>query len=259
VHIEHGLVTKTRVIDNRPPSGPAAGHYKRGRAWQLAGNYQKSITAFGEAVRLHPEYADAYYARGLAYESIGDYDRSLADFQKVLQLEPGAIFLFEACNMARKTIDKEIARVLNCRGAAFLQKGEYEMAVADFTESLERDPKPSVQFARGRAYYALHRFKEAIDDLLEFARTNPKDEQVCFDIYYRLGDCYREIRSYKQAIFNAGIAIRFDPNNPDGYFVRGSAYFENGEHDKAVKDMTEAGRLGGGAYLARARESGLAP
>jgi len=165
-------------------------------------------------------------------------------------------FLLLPWENAQKNIGGEIARVRDCRGMAFMQKGEYEMAVADFTESIKLYPKPGIQLTRGKAYFALGRFKEAIDDLNAFSVTNPKDERLRFDIYYRLGNCYLEIRSYRQAILNAGIAIRLDPNNPEAYFVRGSAYLETGEYTKAVTDLTEAIRLRAGwtdAYTVRAK------
>jgi tetratricopeptide (TPR) repeat protein len=137
-------------------------------------------------------------------------------------------------------------------------KEEWDMAVADCTESIKLDPHcfPLARLARGKAYCAMRRFKEAIVDLMAFAVTNPEDERVRFEIYYRLANCYREIRSYPQAIFKAGIAIRLDPNNPEAYFVRGSAYLEQGEYAKAVTDLTEAIRLRAGwadAYMGRAK------
>jgi tetratricopeptide (TPR) repeat protein len=157
---------------------------------------------------------------------------------------------------ARKDIDKAIARVLACRGMVFLQKDEYERAAADFTKSIELDPKPGVRFARGKAYCALGRFKEAVDDLMAFGLTNPEEERVRFDIYYRLANCYLEMRFHKQAIFNAGIAIRLDSNSPEAHFVRGCAYLDNGEPNKALMDFTETIRLDAewaDAYVERAK------
>ena len=137
-----------------------------------------------------------------------------------------------------------------------MQKGDYEMAVADFTESIKFNPKPEFRLARGKAYYALGQFNEAIDDLNAFSLTNPKEEDLRFDINYRLGKCYLEIRSFWQAILTAGIAIRLDPNDPESYFVRGRAYLERDEYTKAVTDLTEAIRLRAAwtdAYFVRAK------
>ena len=266
VSIEQGLVVETRVIDNRPPPRLAARLYKQGRALRLKGDHDKSIAALTEAIRLYPDYADAYYVRGLGYDSTGDYDRSLADLRKVLELQPGAIqvrstfsdksFLILPWEDAQNDIDREIAHVRYHRGMAFMQKGDYEMAVADFTESIKFNPKPEFRLARGKAYYALGQFNEAIDDLNEFSLTNPKEEDLRFDINYRLGKCYLEIRSFWQAILTAGIAIRLDPNDPESYFVRGRAYLERDEYTKAVTDLTEAIRLRAAwtdAYFVRAK------
>jgi tetratricopeptide (TPR) repeat protein len=245
VKIENGAVVSSRVIDNRPHSGPAAKHYEQGQTWRLKGEHEKAIAAFSEAVRLHPDYADAYYLRGLAYEAIADYDRSLADLKNVIQLEPGTIQgrLWDASG---KGIDLDVSRVCGCRGLASLQRGDYEAAIADFDESIRLDPhdtKVDVRLARGRAYCVLGRFKEAIDDLRAVALTNPEDERVRFGIYYRWANCCRRIGSHTQAILNAGVAIRLDPNSPEAYFVRGSAYLDKGEPDKAIIDFTEAIRL----------------
>jgi tetratricopeptide (TPR) repeat protein len=272
VKIENGVVIDSRVIDNRPHSGPAAKHYEQGQTWSLKGDYEKAIAAFIEAVRLHPNYADVYYVRALAYEAIGDCDRSLADLRDVIRLQPGAIqvrctmtqfissreslLLPMAWESARNYIDRDISHVCGRRGMAYLQNGEYATAIADLTESIELDPKSHVRLARGRAYCALRRFKEAIDDLTAVSVTNPKDERVRFDIYYLLANCYGEIRSFEQARFHAGIAIRLAPNNPEAHFLRGSAYLENGDYNQAVSDLTEVIRLRAGwteAYVERAK------
>jgi len=273
VRIERGVVIETRVTDNRPPSGPAASHYNQGWAWLLTRDHEKAIAAFSKAVQLRADYADAYYARGLGYESLGDYDRSLADLEKVLLLQPGAIqvrshigesslpevFWLVPWESAREGIDRLIARVRGCRGIAFLQKGEYEKAVADCSTSIRLDPDPGVQLvrlARGKAYRALRRFKEAIGDLQAVAATNPEDEAVRCDLYHQLASCHLEIRSHTQAVLNAGIAIRLGPNNPEPYFVRGRVYLQKGEYDRAITDFTEAIQLRAAwadAYLERAK------
>jgi tetratricopeptide (TPR) repeat protein len=268
VTLEQGIVVNTRVVDNRPPAGPAARSYEQGCTSLRKGDYTQSVAAFSKAIQLYPEYADAYYGRGVAFEDLGDHTRSLTDLRKVLLLEPGALRLISSIQVgvtlsaweaARTHVERDIARVYGKRAIGRLEKGEYEKAVIDCTESVKLDAHADcqrVRLTRGRAYYALRRFKEAIPDLHAFACTNPDDPRVRHEVYSRLAHCHREIGSYAQAIFNAGIAIRLDPENPEPYLVRASAYSENGESDKAVTDFTEALRLRPGwadAYAGRAR------
>jgi tetratricopeptide (TPR) repeat protein len=245
VKIENGVVVGSRVIDNRPRSGPAAKHYEQGQTWRRKGEHEKAIAAFTQAVRLDLDYADAYYLRGLAYEAIADYDRSLADLKNVIQLEPGTI-QGRLWDVSGEGIDLDISRVCGSRGLASFQRGDYEAAIPDFDESIRLDrydTKVDIRLARGRANFVLGRFKEAIDDLRAVALTNPEDEQLRFDIYYRWAHCCRRIASHTQAILNAAVAIRLDPTSPEAHFVRGSAYLDKGEPNRAIMDFTEAIRL----------------
>jgi tetratricopeptide (TPR) repeat protein len=41
-----------------------------------------------QAIRLNPNFAEAYFLRGSAYGSRGDYARASADLEKALQLNP---------------------------------------------------------------------------------------------------------------------------------------------------------------------------
>jgi tetratricopeptide (TPR) repeat protein len=216
----------------------------------LKGDYAECIASLTEALRHHPEYADAYYARALSFEALNDYDRSLGDLQEVIQLQPGAVrvrikdfFLLQPWESAQRHINCDIARIRGCRGMASLRKGEYELALTDFSGSIELDSKPGIYLARGLACSALHRYQQAIYDLMAVARTNPEDKGVCFDIYCRLAACYREIGAHKPAIFNAGIAIRLDLASAEPYYVRGTSYLVKGEYDKAITDLSEAIRL----------------
>ena len=73
---------------------------------------------FNEAIRLNPNYAQAYGSRGAAYRAKGENDRAIADFNEAIRLNPN------------------YAQAYGSRGAAYRAKGENDRAIADFNEAI---------------------------------------------------------------------------------------------------------------------------
>ena len=53
--------------------------FNRGNAYFDQRDYPRAIADYSEAIRLNPQYANAYSNRGLAYEELGDHARAAAD------------------------------------------------------------------------------------------------------------------------------------------------------------------------------------
>jgi tetratricopeptide (TPR) repeat protein len=58
----------------------------RGAAYQVLGEYKRSIQDFDEAIRLDPENAMAYYNRGISYSNLGKLEEAERDFAKAKEL-----------------------------------------------------------------------------------------------------------------------------------------------------------------------------
>lgn len=54
----------------------------------VRGDSPAAIDDFSAAIRLNPYYVQAYYNRGLARGAAGDYAGAIDDFTKVLQMNP---------------------------------------------------------------------------------------------------------------------------------------------------------------------------
>jgi tetratricopeptide (TPR) repeat protein len=64
-------------------------YYERGQTYNSEGRWQEAINDYDCAIKLQPDFADAYVARGKTYLKVGRPDAALADFQRAAELAPG--------------------------------------------------------------------------------------------------------------------------------------------------------------------------
>jgi len=107
---------------------------------------------------------------------------------------------------AREQVALSSASAYNNRGFAWRGKGEYDKAIADYTEAIKLDPG-----------YAL--------------------------AYGNRGFAWNEKGEYDKAIVDYTEAIKLDPGYAAAYNNRGFAWGKKGEYDKAIADYTEAIKL----------------
>ncbi|EGG23505.1 hypothetical protein DFA_05638 [Cavenderia fasciculata] len=79
------------------------------------------------------------------------------------------------------------------RGLCYLHEQQPDKAVLDFTEALnylQEEEHPSVKFFRGRCYYAIQKYRAALEDFNTFIKYNPKHiaaYEERRDVYSMLG------------------------------------------------------------------------
>ncbi len=72
----------------------------------------KAIAAYSEAIRLAPDYAEAYCARGLTYSFMDDREKAVADCNEAIRLDPDCrdAYIFRAdIHETNGDIDKAVA------------------------------------------------------------------------------------------------------------------------------------------------------
>jgi len=154
------------------------------------------------------------------------------------------------------------------RGILFASRGDYEIAIADFTDALKLNPNMGTAYIlRGRAWFAsasnvisigsnfsgigtlstdgkatsnqVHAFDMAIADFTAALKLDPNNSKTyleCGDVYTDKGDTDRGIANYNQA-------IKLNPNYSEAYISRGIAYYIKGEYDRAIADYTQSIKL----------------
>jgi class 3 adenylate cyclase/Tfp pilus assembly protein PilF len=132
-------------------------------------------------------------------------------------------------------------------GTGYLQKGDYDRAIADYNESIRLNPNNYLVYAnRGSAYLRKGRAggcdpcnDQAIADYNEAIRLNPNNSTA----FSSRALAYLRKGNYDHAIADSNEAIRLNPNNYLAFRNRGSAYLRKGNNDQSIADSSEAIRL----------------
>ncbi|GCL47520.1 serine/threonine kinase with pentapeptide repeats [Microcystis aeruginosa NIES-3787] len=170
------------------PNNPYV-YFSRGEAYSRSDQFDSAIADFSQAIKLDPKFAEAYYFRGLMYtdKKPADAQRANTDFSQAIQ------------------IDSTQVRYYGARGASRYSTGEYQGAVSDYTQVIQRSPSATAYVDRGSALAALGKDAEAMAD-------------------------------YNQAILLV-------PEHIMAYYGRGLLLAKRGDTKGAMSDLQQARRL----------------
>ena len=153
----------------------------RGLAYKNLGDYPQAIKDFDEAIRIKPEYAEAYYNRGLAHKALGNAGQAIADYSRAIRIKPN------------------MAEAYNNRGNAYGESGDCNLALMDFNAALEIRPSYADAYMnRGNAYICLGNYQQAIDDYGRAIEQKPDYAAS----YYNRAVAYSKMGNGKLAILD---------------------------------------------------------
>jgi len=186
------------------------------------GDFQGAIADYTQAIRIDPNYADAYYNRGKAKSELKDYQGAIADYTQAIRINPND------------------AAAYNNRGIAKDELKDYQGAIADYTQAIRIDPNFALAYYnRGNAKIELEDYQGAIEDYTQAIRINPNDAKA----YNNRGFAKDELKDYQGAIEDYTQAIRINPNDAVAYYNRGNAKIELEDYQGAIEDYTQAIRI----------------
>ena len=109
-----------------------------GRYHLANGQREQALESFNDALRLNPQFVQAYVARGKLYAELGQHESALVDLNFALRLQPTH------------------AEAFAYRGFALLSLGQAQKALPDLDMALRIDPSYArVHFLRGQAMQML--------------------------------------------------------------------------------------------------------
>ncbi len=145
-HYAQAEADYTKAIDLGIPK-PEAVYYKRAQVAALAKNYERSEKDYKYVMRFMPQLYSIYFKMGmLAYQN--KHPQEAIDYlTKFLETQPS--------NMAVRLFRASIAA----------EEGMYDLAIADYTAALQKEPDNAfLYYQRGTAYYEQSKKKEACRD-----------------------------------------------------------------------------------------------
>ncbi len=151
-------------------------------AFQVSGRHAEAAEAFNQAVRVDPNYANAYGRLAMSYSELQKHKEAIAVYKMAVQTDPSvlgaqAYYMWGHSYLALEKTSEALS--------AFKQA--LSITRADAIEPQRKEatgyPLPEqLHYAMGIAYMQARRFVESIDELKRVVTLNPKKAEA----YYAL-------------------------------------------------------------------------
>jgi S1-C subfamily serine protease/tetratricopeptide (TPR) repeat protein len=185
--LEQANIAIDQAIAAIPANKRASYYYfwkKKSTILRNAGQYDASLQAIDQAIRLKPNAPMVLNERGGVLGNMKQYKAAIAIYDQIIKMQPGAI-------------------AYSNRGNAKYALGDKQGAISDFNQAISLNPKYAKTYSnRGNAKYALGDKQGAISDFNQAISLNPKDEKAYFNrgnAKYALGDKQGAINDFTKA------------------------------------------------------------
>jgi tetratricopeptide (TPR) repeat protein len=227
-------------------------HNNLGNAMSSIGRYADAVREYKKAIDLDPNLTEAYRNIAGAYRQTGEYEQAVLTLKKAIEFERQSNELYAQLGetyAAMQDYDKAIpmyVRSLNLKSDAtvstnlayaYMQKGQLDYAIEQFTIALRQEPlNANLYYGIAQAYNKLGKFDEEIAAYKQAIAINPKMANALLN----LGNVYQEKKMYDAAIKEYKKALAAEPNDARLYYNLGVAYARLDKHAEAAKQFVAA-------------------
>ena len=143
------LLTISVVFTSCQKENPVELFYE-GRRVYTAHDFEGAIFLLNKAIKIYPEYAEAYFLRGMSYLRIKNYEKAIVDFTSCIKYNPNH------------------AEAFYWRGKVYYYLEDYSNAISSYNVAIKLDPDNTYYYySRGTAYNLRDEnddLNKAIDD-----------------------------------------------------------------------------------------------
>ena len=183
------------------------------------GDLDGAINSFRHAVKIKPDFADAYNNLGAALRQKGGLDEAISCYKQAINIKP---------NFSDAHYNN---------GNALKQKGALDEAISSYRQAIKI--KPDYAEAYNNMGFVLQE-KGALDEAISSCRQAINIKPDFADAYSNLGNALTEKGALDQAISSYKQAIKIKPDFADVYSNMGAAFREKGALDEAISNYRQA-------------------
>lgn len=168
------------------------------------------IAYYNKAIRLYPQYTQAYLYRANTLKRIGRFSQAIRDYDSVLRLDP------------------TIAEAYGGRAYCYIKLKGYNHAISDATQAIMMEPEAGDSYLlRGNANAHLGKYQEAISDyslcIKNFIKSekdscNPVQNQI-EESYLARAQLHDKLQDYPRAIADLSKIIGMKPPEKDKNYI----------------------------------------
>lgn len=203
--------------------------FYRGESYKNLNQFDKAIKDYTAAIKINPQYREAYWSRAIVYGATRNLRASITDYKKALALTP------PEDNVNQATLYCNIA-------ASEGMLGQPDSALAHDSAAIKANPGYARAYnLRGHLYQSINKYPEAITYFTR-AIDNYKDndEKMLSYWYTDLADAKSANKQLKEAINDYSLALKLNPDNGIAYWNRGGAYDRHQDYELAASDYSKA-------------------
>ena len=201
-----------------------------GTALVQQGRVRSGLEKLLEAVKLDPTNSAIHQALALAYRDLEEFQLSLDHFKKALALRP------------------ELPQAWNNMGTVYLLLGQWDLAINCFQMAVGDILYRTPHFAYnnlGLAYINKEQYQKAIASFHKALRSAPSYSPALTN----MGIALEGMNRWEEAIDAYKKAISVDPEYPDSHFYLGRLYIRFNRNAEAAEELHQTIKLAPRGHL----------
>jgi tetratricopeptide (TPR) repeat protein len=215
------LLKEAKILSARYPDN-ALTQYILGNAYAKLGFFPDAATAFHEAIKLKPDYIDAWFNLGWAYSKSGNLPEAVGVFQQLVKLSPNDPQVWE--NLA----------------GVYAAQGHQADAIGAYKKAIELKPDfADAYFKLGAAYAGQTQYPEAINAFRMALKYQPENP----DAWFNLGVVSEQQNEHNESILFFTQSLKLKPNYAEAWGGLVRAYLNLHQTDKAGEAAREMKKI----------------